>query len=152
MTALAAIDSPAPVLFEEIDREDLPKLIALALVLDRARRRARFGASLTDQAVRRHYFGLNLARFLAYGAFVQRRLEAVVEIHALGDDWRRAEICALGLPNAQTRWGAALAKAAAARAQTHGCSDLVWIEVGEPDGWTRAISAGLGEIKLHCVR
>jgi hypothetical protein len=112
-------------------------------VLAPARRRARFGAALPDDAIRRHYVAQDFSRFLAFGAFVQGRLEAVVELYALGPDWRRAEICAMGLPGAQARWTDELAEGAAARARDRGCSELVWIEVAAPDGWVTALRAAL---------
>ena len=125
--------------FELLTPDDGAKLIALHLVADMGRRRARFGAALNDEGVRRHCEGLDWNRFLAVGAFVNRRMDAVVEIFRLGDDWRRAEMAATGMPYFQLLPAAALMAHAAEEARGRGCVELVWVEPAPLDPWRRAL-------------
>jgi hypothetical protein len=132
-------DTDAKPIFELLTSDDAAKLIALHLVADIGRRRARFGAALDDGGVRRYCEGLDWNRFFAMGAFVKRRMDAVVEIFRLGDDWRRAEVAATGMPNFQLLSAADLMAHAAREARTRGCVELVWVEAAPRDPWRRAL-------------
>ena len=94
-------------------------------MLDEARRRARFGVTLTDETIRRHYLQLDFTCFLALGAFVRGRLEAAIELYALDNNWARVEICAIGLPGALRRWSVGLTSEAINRAKRRGCCEIL---------------------------
>jgi hypothetical protein len=132
-------DAGATLIFELLTPDDAAKLIALHLVANIGRRRARFGAALNDEGVLRHCEALDWNRFFAVGAFVRRRMDAVVEIFRLGDDWRRAEVTATGMRNFQLLSAAALMAHAAQEARRRGCVELVWVEAAPHDPWRRAL-------------
>jgi hypothetical protein len=121
--------------FEPLTPDDAPKLTALLSVADPAQRRARFGAALGEEAVRRHCESLDWTRYFAVGAFVRRRMEAVVEFYPADAEGRRAEIAALGMRGAAQRLGPGLAASAAHHAKRRGLAELIWIEPDATDPW-----------------
>jgi GNAT superfamily N-acetyltransferase len=120
--------------FDPLTSDDAPKLYALLSVADPAQRRARFGGAFSEAAIRRHYESLDWTRYFAVGAFVRRRLEAVIEFYPDAEG-RRAEIAALGLRGAAKRLGQALAASAAHHARRRGLAELIWIEPAASDPW-----------------
>jgi hypothetical protein len=121
--------------FEPLTPDDAPKLMALVSVADLGQRRARFGAALCEASVRRHYESLDWTRYFAVGAFIRRRMEAVVEFYPADAEGRRAEIAAMGMRNVAPRLGQGLAASAAHQAKRRGLAELVWIEPDACDPW-----------------
>jgi hypothetical protein len=121
--------------FEPLTSDDAPKLTALLFVVDPAQRRARFGAALCGAAIRRHCESLDWTRYFAVGAFVRRRMEAVIEFYPGDAEGRRAEISALGMRGAPQRLGQGLAASAAHHAKQRGLAELIWIEPDANDPW-----------------
>lgn len=129
--------------FETLTPDDAPKLTALMSVADRAQRRARFGAALCEAAIRRHYESLDWTRYFAVGAFIRRRMEAVIEFYPLDAEGRRAEIAALGMRAVAQRLGQGLATAAAHHAKQRGLAELIWVKPDSSDPWrTTLLSLG----------
>jgi hypothetical protein len=132
--------------FAPLTPDDIPKLTALLSVADLAQRRARFGGALCDAAVRRHYESLDWTRYFAIGAFVRRRMEAVIEFYPADADGRRAEIAALGMRGVAQRLGPGLAASAAQQAKRRGLAELIWTEPDPNDPW-RSTLLSLGEAR-----
>jgi len=126
--------------FRLLEPDDAAKLVALHLVAGIRSRRARFSAAVNDESVRRRCEGLDWSRFFAIGAFVNRRMDAVVEIFRIDDDWRRAEAAATGMPYFDRASAAALAASAALEARARGCRELVLVEPAPSDPWRRALT------------
>jgi hypothetical protein len=139
--------------FEPLTPDDAPKLTALLCVVDPAQRRTRFGAALCQDAIRRHCESIDWTRYFAVGAFVRRRMEAVVEFYLADAEGRRAEIAALGMQGAAQRLGQGLAASAAHHAKRRGLTELVWVEPTTNDPWrTTMLSLGTASARAgHIV-
>jgi hypothetical protein len=113
------------------------RLAALYQVADFDARRARFGAAVSEDSVRRHLRRLDLNQTLVIGAFRHGRMDAAMELHSFFDNWERAEIAFIGRRRFPKTLHAALLDAAIGEARDRGCETLYF----EPPGYGDATSA-----------
>ena len=91
-------------------------------------RRARFGAAISDEAIRRYCRAIDWSRMIAIGRVRTCSLEAVIEIHPPCASWHTAEIAlASAVPAARTRIFAELLQIAAFAAGHRGCSTFTML-------------------------
>lgn len=92
--------------------------------------------------------GLDPDRFLVILAEVGKRITAVLELDALGDPWREAEIVMTGAtPTVGAATFGNLLQIAAFETAKRGCSVLI-ADLGGDDPWLTPLLAALADVRI----
>jgi hypothetical protein len=129
-----------------LDTADADMLSRFYLGMKFAERRARFGAAMSDESIRRFCRAIDWSRVIAIGRVRSHCLEAVIEVHPLGASWDTAEIAlASAVPAARSRIFAELLQIAAFAAGHRGCSTLTML-LNSENQELLPLLAGMGNV------
>lgn len=108
------------------DRVTLAEFFLALYAKGRARR---FQGGVSDDALLRYCDTLDVSNVIALGYFEDQRLRAVVEIHRMGETWRRAELALCCSPVANENDVVShLAQMALFTAAMRGCLSLICVK------------------------
>jgi hypothetical protein len=134
-------------IFRILEAQESYRLEAFYCTLDAAGRRRRFGAGVSDGAIRSHCETLAAKGAIVVGAFQVNRMDAAVEIVPYSSAWEQAEIVVASRPNARARTlVSALVRLAAKAARRKGCLLLVAVHDGDPAALP--LLAAIGDVEL----